>query len=60
LVNRLKVLTGQQPVSRILIIDDDAGDRFVLKQQLKDFSFLIMEAATALRDFGRLAKRPRI
>jgi CheY-like chemotaxis protein len=53
LVNRLKVLTGQQPVSRILIIDDDAGDRYVLKQQLKDFSFFISEACDGIEGFRK-------
>jgi CheY-like chemotaxis protein len=53
LINRLKVLTGQQPVSRILIIDDDAGDRYVMKQQLKDFSFFISEACDGIEGFRK-------
>ena len=53
MVNRLKVLTGEAPVSRILIIDDDAGDRYVLKQQLKDFSFLITEASDGIEGFRK-------
>jgi CheY-like chemotaxis protein len=53
LVNRLNGLTGQQAVSRILIIDDDAGDRYVLKQQLRDFSFLITEASDGIEGFRK-------
>jgi signal transduction histidine kinase/CheY-like chemotaxis protein len=45
LLGKLKHLIGEPPVRRILIIDDDERDRYILRQQLKDPSFLISEAA---------------
>jgi len=39
------VATSQTPPNRILIIDDEEADRYLFKHQLRDFSFLVLEAS---------------
>jgi DNA-binding response OmpR family regulator len=43
-ISRLRALTDQPPSNRVLIIDDDERDRYLLKRKLSDSSFLISEA----------------
>lgn len=45
LICRLRIETGQPPLSRVLIIDDDERHRYLLKHQLRDSSFHILEAS---------------
>jgi signal transduction histidine kinase/DNA-binding response OmpR family regulator len=45
LMCRLRMATGQSPLSRVLIIDDDERDRYLFKHQLRDSSFVVMEAS---------------
>ena len=45
LICRLRVATSQTPPNRILIIDDEEADRYLFKHQLRDFSFLVLEAS---------------
>jgi len=37
--------TGQSPLNRVLIIDDDERDRYLFKHQLRDSSFVVLEAS---------------
>ncbi|HUS04835.1 MAG TPA: ATP-binding protein [Bryobacteraceae bacterium] len=48
LLNRLQALTAQSAFGKILIIDDDERDRYVLKQQLKTFPVIICEASDGM------------
>jgi CheY-like chemotaxis protein len=45
LIRELMSLTGKRPISHVLIIDDDERDRYILKQQIKQLSLVIAEAA---------------
>jgi CheY-like chemotaxis protein len=45
LIQRLTLATGHSPVNRVLIIDDDERDRYLFKHQLRDASFLVLEAS---------------
>jgi signal transduction histidine kinase/CheY-like chemotaxis protein len=45
LICHLRLTTGQAPLSRVLIIDDDERHRYLLKHQLRNSSFLILEAS---------------
>src|SRR5579871_413260 len=45
LISRLRLATGQPALSRILIIDDDERHRYLLKHQLRDSPFHILEAS---------------
>jgi CheY-like chemotaxis protein len=45
LISRLRALTGQTPLHRVLIIDDNERDRYLFKRQLKDAPFLVLEAS---------------
>jgi signal transduction histidine kinase/CheY-like chemotaxis protein len=44
LLDRLQVLTGRQPVRRVLVIDDDEISRYLVRGWLDDVSCLIVEA----------------
>ena len=44
LLDRLQVLTGRQPVRRVLVIDDDEISRYVVRGWLDDLPCLIIEA----------------
>jgi signal transduction histidine kinase/DNA-binding response OmpR family regulator len=44
LISRLRTLTDQPPLNRILIIDDNESDRYLWKRQLSEPSFLVSEA----------------
>jgi CheY-like chemotaxis protein len=43
-ISRLSALTDQAPVKRVLLIDDNESDRYLLKRQLVNSSFFISEA----------------
>jgi signal transduction histidine kinase/DNA-binding response OmpR family regulator len=45
LIHRLTMATAQSPVNRVLIIDDDERDRYLFKHQLRDASFVVLEAS---------------
>ncbi|HXE63335.1 MAG TPA: ATP-binding protein [Bryobacteraceae bacterium] len=45
LLRELRLLTGQGATRRVLIIDDQERDRYLLKQRLRGLSLLIMEAS---------------
>jgi DNA-binding response OmpR family regulator len=45
LICRLRAVTGQTPLHRVLIIDDNERDRYLFKRQLKDAPFLVIEAS---------------
>ncbi len=45
LLRELRHLTGEGATRRVLIIDDQERDRYVLKQRLRGLSLLIMEAS---------------
>jgi signal transduction histidine kinase/CheY-like chemotaxis protein len=44
LIKELTALTGEQPMPRVLIIDDEERDRYLIKQKLRDMSLIIVEA----------------
>jgi len=44
LLDRLQVLTGRQPVRRVLVIDDDEISRYIVRGLLDDMPCLITEA----------------
>jgi signal transduction histidine kinase/CheY-like chemotaxis protein len=46
LVRELKALTGSQPEYRVLIIDDEERDRYILRQKLNALPLAITEAHT--------------
>ena len=43
LISRLRALTYQPPLNRVLIIDDNESDRYLWKRQLNEPSFLVTE-----------------
>jgi CheY-like chemotaxis protein len=45
LVCRLSLVTGQLPPSRVLIIDDNERERYLFRHQLRDSSFVVLEAS---------------
>jgi signal transduction histidine kinase/CheY-like chemotaxis protein len=45
LIRELGTLTGQRPSERVLIIDDEERDRYLLKESLKPFGLSIIEAS---------------
>ncbi len=53
LITELRAVTGQQPGGRVLIIDDQERDRYVLKQELRNQPLLIMEAANGMEGFNK-------
>jgi CheY-like chemotaxis protein len=53
LITELRAVTGQQPGGRVLIIDDEERDRYVLKQKLRHLPLLIVEAATGMEGFRK-------
>lgn len=60
LISCLRALTGQPGLDRVLVIDDDERDRYLLKRHLKD-SFLISEAARGSEGIAKAAKeKPRV
>jgi signal transduction histidine kinase/DNA-binding response OmpR family regulator len=46
LIRELGTLTGQRPAERVLIIDDEERDRYLLKQSLKPLALSIIEASS--------------
>jgi CheY-like chemotaxis protein len=60
-LSRLRALTGQTPIKRVLIIDDNERDRYLLKRQLIDSSFSISEAFNGYDGFKNACEqRPDI
>ncbi|MDC0712142.1 ATP-binding protein [Stigmatella sp. ncwal1] len=55
LLRKLEELAHRGPVERLLIIDDDEVHRYLLKQVLKDTSYVLMEASGG-RDGIQLAQ----
>ena len=53
LVNRLKALTRHPSLSRVLLIDDSEGDRYIVKQHLRHSSILVIEAANGSEGIRR-------
>lgn len=45
LLENLRALTGTGPLPRILIIDDEERDRYLLKQQLGESAFIVKEVS---------------
>lgn len=56
LICRLRAATGQQPLSRLLIIDDDERDRYLFKHQLRNARFLILEASSGQEGLRKAAE----
>lgn len=52
-ISRLRSLTDQKPVKRVLIIDDNEGDRYLLKRQLTGSLFSISEAYNGYDGFKK-------
>jgi CheY-like chemotaxis protein len=53
LISRLRALTDQPPLNRILIIDDNESDRYLWKRQLSESSFLVSEAVDGYEGLKR-------
>jgi len=53
LIGRLVSLTGQPATMRILLIDDNERDRYVLKHRLKQSSAVILEASSGAEGIRR-------
>jgi signal transduction histidine kinase/CheY-like chemotaxis protein len=47
LIERLRILSGQPPARRLLIIDDNERDRYLLKQCFRDPTVRIVESSCA-------------
>ncbi len=45
LIRELTALTGEPAIPRVLIIDDEERDRYLIKQKLRNMSLLIAEAS---------------
>jgi CheY-like chemotaxis protein len=58
LIEELRGLTGQGPEPRVLIIDDEERDRYLLKQKLKHLPLSITEASNGTEGV-RLACKDR-
>ena len=56
LLERLQALTAQARNARILIIDDNERDRYLLKQHFRESDFLIQEASSGLEGLREAAK----
>jgi signal transduction histidine kinase/DNA-binding response OmpR family regulator len=56
LLARLQALTAQAPTPRILLIDDDEGARYLIKQQFREFNVVIQEAADGAEGIREAAK----
>ena len=52
-ITRLRALTNQPSFHRILIIDDNEGDRYLWKRHLSEISFLISEAYNGYDGFRK-------
>jgi CheY-like chemotaxis protein len=52
-ITRLRALTDQPPITRVLIIDDNETDRYLWKRQLSGASFLISEAYNGYDGFKK-------
>ena len=55
-ISRLRALTDQPPIKRVLIIDDNEGHRYLLKRQLSHSSFLISEAYNGYDGFKKASE----
>lgn len=58
LIRELKMLTGKIMTSKVLIIDDQERDRYLLKQRLGDLPLLIMEAPGGIEGLRLAAEKP--
>jgi CheY-like chemotaxis protein len=58
LLRELRILTGEAATRRVLLIDDQERDRYLLKQRMRGLSLLIMEAAGGVEGL-HLATRTR-
>jgi signal transduction histidine kinase/CheY-like chemotaxis protein len=58
LLENLRALTSTSPVPRILIIDDEERDRYLLRQQLGELAFIVKEVSNG-SDGIREAARDR-
>jgi signal transduction histidine kinase/CheY-like chemotaxis protein len=53
LVNQLRALTSRPTARKVLIIDDDERDRYVLKQYLRDPRLTVIEASSGSEGLAR-------
>jgi signal transduction histidine kinase/CheY-like chemotaxis protein len=61
LLRELRLLTGQSATRRILLIDDQERDRYLLKQRMRGLSLLIMEASGGIEGLQLAVKtRPDV
>jgi signal transduction histidine kinase/CheY-like chemotaxis protein len=56
LLERLRALTAQSRATRILIIDDDERDRYLLKQQFRESDLVIQEASSGVEGIRDASK----
>lgn len=56
LIRELRALTGQPPLSRVLIIDDEEHERYLLKQKIRNLPLLIGEASNGTQGFDAACK----
>ena len=56
LLERLKGLTAQARATRVLIVDDDERDRYLLKQLFRESDVAIQEASSGLEGIREAAK----
>jgi len=53
LIEKLQGLVGHLPVLRILLVDDNERDRYILQQRLKDIPHRITECTTGLEGISK-------
>ncbi len=58
LVSALDRLTGQNSVTRVLVVDDEEISRYLVRQLLPRSVFYVAEAATGLEGLERLSRDP--
>jgi signal transduction histidine kinase/DNA-binding response OmpR family regulator len=56
LIERLTGLTAGARKTRVLIIDDNERDRYLLKQQFREYAFVIQEASSGPEGISEAAK----
>ena len=57
LVGELRALAGKPPLTRVLIIDDEERDRYVLKQRLNELPLIIEEADSGVEGLRKTVTR---